>query len=287
MLKTISVSGFKSLSNFELHFKPGLNVIVGPNGSGKTNIINFIEFLSYLSTDALLDAVSRSGGAGRIFRRKDSRTLAKQIEFHVTGEGEYRNYYRNNEKSWCFYNLSAEIELSENNSSIIYRKQSLKLALDKDRPDYYGIDIEAITEPDVEPYIKQWIDPNHLVPHYKPEDVGGIVTQMLSEHGRNHLIPQLLEYLTPAPRVVMLDFLGAKSFNISPSNVRMPEDIASEPEISSDGRGLAATLFALQNEVPRNDRFSAYRHVPFYRRYFSEPDKLMKKIIDYSKIVND
>jgi AAA15 family ATPase/GTPase len=56
MLRQINVSGFKSLDDFELKFNQGLNVIVGPNGSGKTNIINFIEFISFLSRDSLLEA---------------------------------------------------------------------------------------------------------------------------------------------------------------------------------------------------------------------------------------
>jgi AAA15 family ATPase/GTPase len=51
MLRRIQVTGFKSLDQFELGFSQGLNIIVGPNGSGKTNIINFLEFLSHLSRD--------------------------------------------------------------------------------------------------------------------------------------------------------------------------------------------------------------------------------------------
>jgi predicted ATPase len=62
LLKSINVSGFKSLDGFHLDFQEGLNVIIGPNGSGKTNILNFIEFLAHLSRHSLLDAVSRSGG---------------------------------------------------------------------------------------------------------------------------------------------------------------------------------------------------------------------------------
>lgn len=47
LLKNIKVSGFKSLEGFSLEFHKGLNVIVGPNGSGKTNILSFLEFLSH------------------------------------------------------------------------------------------------------------------------------------------------------------------------------------------------------------------------------------------------
>lgn len=34
MLKKLSVSGFRSLRDFQLDIMPGLNVLVGPNGAG-------------------------------------------------------------------------------------------------------------------------------------------------------------------------------------------------------------------------------------------------------------
>jgi predicted ATPase len=146
MLRRIQVSGFKSLEGFELQFKPGLNVIIGPNGSGKTNIINFIEFLSYLSRDSLLDAVGRSGGAGRIFRRLPSGNLSKHISFSVSGEGEYRDYRRGNRIHWAKYALSGDIELSENNNSIYYRRQRLQFAFDRARSDdsKWQFDMETV-----------------------------------------------------------------------------------------------------------------------------------------------
>ena len=45
-LQEISLSGYKSireLKGFEMH--PGLNVLIGANGSGKTNFIRFFELL--------------------------------------------------------------------------------------------------------------------------------------------------------------------------------------------------------------------------------------------------
>ena len=63
MLSEVKVSGFKSLDNFEFKIRPGLNVLVGPNGSGKTNIVRFFDFLSFLLQNSLSEAISKAGGA--------------------------------------------------------------------------------------------------------------------------------------------------------------------------------------------------------------------------------
>ena len=69
MIRKISVDGFRSLTDFELVIDPGLNILVGPNGSGKTNIISFFEFLSAIVSNPVSEAVSILGGAGSIFRK--------------------------------------------------------------------------------------------------------------------------------------------------------------------------------------------------------------------------
>ena len=48
MITRLRVDGFRSLSRFDMVVNPGLNILVGPNGSGKTNIVSFLQFLSYL-----------------------------------------------------------------------------------------------------------------------------------------------------------------------------------------------------------------------------------------------
>lgn len=107
--------------------------------------------------------------------------------------------------------------------------------------------------------------------------------QHFIEHGKSRSIHQLFETFGRTPRIFHSDFLGAISFNISPEMVRMPEDIAGEPEIAPDGRELAATLFALKNSPPSTQSFQYY----FSQRYFENPHKMIEKIVSYSKIVNE
>jgi predicted ATPase len=69
MIKYVDVSGFKTLSNFQMDLQSGLNILVGPNGAGKTNIISFFEFLGLMMNMNIADAINEAGGAGSIFRK--------------------------------------------------------------------------------------------------------------------------------------------------------------------------------------------------------------------------
>ena len=40
-ISKVHLKGYKRIRDLEIDFKPGLNVIIGPNGSGKTNFQAF------------------------------------------------------------------------------------------------------------------------------------------------------------------------------------------------------------------------------------------------------
>ncbi len=43
-ISRVHLKGYKSIRDLEIDFKAGLNIIIGPNGSGKTNFLEFLEF---------------------------------------------------------------------------------------------------------------------------------------------------------------------------------------------------------------------------------------------------
>jgi DNA replication and repair protein RecF len=49
-LSQLSLTNFRSYENLELKLKPGISIFIGRNGEGKTNIIESILYLSFLSS---------------------------------------------------------------------------------------------------------------------------------------------------------------------------------------------------------------------------------------------
>jgi len=61
MIESIAIENFKSIVGDEIQLRP-LTVLVGANGSGKSNLVKALEFLATIPSIGLRDAVSGCGG---------------------------------------------------------------------------------------------------------------------------------------------------------------------------------------------------------------------------------
>jgi predicted ATPase len=89
-LDWISISGFKSLRNIEKLSLGKINVIIGANGSGKSNFISSFAFLHAIHEGRLEETVKRAGGADEILHYGSKET--QTVKFHLSFEDE-RNQY--------------------------------------------------------------------------------------------------------------------------------------------------------------------------------------------------
>lgn len=82
-LDYISVKGFKSLADVEELKLNGVNVLVGANGSGKSNFVEVFAFLRALRQGNLVRYVAESGGASRLLHFGAARTndIALKVSF--------------------------------------------------------------------------------------------------------------------------------------------------------------------------------------------------------------
>jgi predicted ATPase len=125
MLRTLRCSGFKSFDRFELAFRPGLNILVGPNGSGKTNIILFLELLGLLTRSPLIEAIGLVGGAGGIFRRTMDGKLTHEIMFDIEGYGRITDF-RSDRVDFVTYSYTAIIRLSTEENTVVFNHKVIE-----------------------------------------------------------------------------------------------------------------------------------------------------------------
>ena len=89
-LSTITIKGFKSIASIEGLKLGAINVLIGANGSGKSNFIGVFSFLNAIREGSLQDYVIKAGGADQVlhFGSKVTKNLYILISFQ-DGRNQY------------------------------------------------------------------------------------------------------------------------------------------------------------------------------------------------------
>lgn len=84
----IEISGYKSIQSERIDLKP-INLLIGANGSGKSNFISFFDFLNRLYNRNLNEYIALSGGENKILfnGQKCTDTISFKIEFDNGNNG--------------------------------------------------------------------------------------------------------------------------------------------------------------------------------------------------------
>lgn len=145
-LDWITINGFKSLKSVERLKLGRINVIIGANGSGKSNFISAFSFLHSVREGRLEETVKRGGGADEFLFY--GRNETKNLKFHISFEDEKNQY---------------EITLIGDDRNRLVPLSEKAYFWDKSRGYAYPYD-ETVSSGETEAGISQKQDRN--VPHY-------------------------------------------------------------------------------------------------------------------------
>jgi len=68
----LHLTGYKTFKDIQLDLSP-INILIGANGSGKSNFISFFELLNRLYNRSLREYIALKGGEDKmLFPRKES-----------------------------------------------------------------------------------------------------------------------------------------------------------------------------------------------------------------------
>ena len=81
-MEKIHIAGFKSIYNMTLTLNP-INILIGANGSGKSNFLSFFEFLKQIYSRNLQEYVALKGGLDKFLfeGRKETPSLSAHLYF--------------------------------------------------------------------------------------------------------------------------------------------------------------------------------------------------------------
>lgn len=114
----IEIKGFKSIRELKIKLKP-INILIGANGSGKSNFISFFEFLDSLYNKRLQEYVGLRGGIEKFLHKGGNPATA--IEGFITFEGGTNSYSFEIQRSADTFVFSRE-SLWYNQNPLDYRQ---------------------------------------------------------------------------------------------------------------------------------------------------------------------
>jgi predicted ATPase len=84
MLRRINLQGFKSIKAIDLELRP-LNLLIGANGAGKSNLVSFFKMLNEMMAGRLQQYIATSGRAQSLlhFGSKVTPQMEAKLEFEV------------------------------------------------------------------------------------------------------------------------------------------------------------------------------------------------------------
>ena len=84
MLQRVIIKGFKSIKTMDIELRP-LNILIGANGAGKSNLISFFKMLNEMMAGRLQQYIGISGYAQSLlhFGPKVTPQIEAQLEFKI------------------------------------------------------------------------------------------------------------------------------------------------------------------------------------------------------------
>ena len=89
MLDYVEIEGFKTLKKVNLKLEP-LNILIGGNGSGKSNLLSFFTFLGQLYDQNLQDYIAQQGGIDKFLHK--GRKVTQEIVFKLPFNNKTNGY---------------------------------------------------------------------------------------------------------------------------------------------------------------------------------------------------
>ncbi len=257
MLRRLELSGFKSIKQATIDLNP-INVLIGANGAGKSNLVSFFDMLQHIIRKQLQLYIARQGYANSVlhFGSKITPYITALIKFETT-TGEFK--------------LNSKLGIITNDR-LVFEESHINFDVGQLPVAMAGI---ANQEADL-----LW-----LLNDFKkklsngPESHFGNVWPSLTNEEKDYLQGDVLENLSKLSNEASIFLAGITVYHVHDtsfsSQLRRKADVGFNRYLAQDGGNLASVLYRLKTAKP-----SYYQRIvrttqqiaPFFSDFVLEPE---------------
>ncbi len=136
----IEIKGYKSIKDARVELQP-INILIGANGSGKTNFLSFFEFLNAMYETRLDEYIARKGSFEKMLHKGSKVTQAINLKLGF-GDNAYEVEIKRGDSNFYFINSETtyfrnEVILGKDNNQYLGKETKLRF-----NPEYKVEDIK-------------------------------------------------------------------------------------------------------------------------------------------------
>jgi energy-coupling factor transporter ATP-binding protein EcfA2 len=256
---SIQIKNFRSIEKTVVSIEPGLNVLVGSNGSGKTNLLHALKFLSNLVVHGAAVAMGRAGGPSRNFKRGQG-----EISFKIVSHYETSRYKSKQTVFWFMWTIG--INIAEPSKIVQICSESFHVFSEDDNNFVIALEINRSETgvakaraglQDHSLLTRRMIDAPEWIRggNVKKEELFKTVKEKLSEivkdvkqHPQDASLINRFSKIHHSIRTVLREIASIDEFNIQPAAVRRATDPLPVPRMGNDGSGVAEVIHTLETQ---------------------------------------
>jgi predicted ATPase len=246
LISDLHVDGFKSLSDFGLHFKKGLNVLIGSNGAGKTNICQALGLFAAAADGHISVYLLSLGGSSSIFTTDCECDIALQPKKAIKAGcvGEFTE-----DDATLKYKYSISVEYTD---EIRISEERFQLFKKTPKRPHYRIILDAKRSSDSKVNIN--IRDLNEIGLIERKAFGDKKRISIKIRSNLETICPFLSYFSFYCYMTFDDMKFSTAWNIDPHLAKIPSDILEPSRMLPDGRRLSNAIHELS--VANDERMS-------------------------------
>jgi predicted ATPase len=275
----VRIENFRSIERADLDLTPGLNILIGPNGSGKTNLVAGLKFLREILLQGVGLALAKSGGSVRNYRRGET-----SIAFSVQQPFGSRVFRRKRVPFTVTWNLEVSQTAPDQLASITREELSIiavtsdgdieifAIRIDRTNAEKPKASYELVSQRelgnDLFSAFTRFAKQSKNEMYHRVESGIQHLLRVSREQADRSIIPQLSLFDEQLSELYT-SVTDLNEYNIQPDIARQSTDQLPFAEIAPNGAGLSEVIHALRNrQVHRilNSRDYEYVSPRFYYR---------------------